>query len=86
MRGRDREGGGRKLCTCRHPPPQPSPARGEGAGPVFGDYVHDIASKRVRTEESAVFVASRTQNFLSAAGGRNWLVKMSAAFGRFLKS
>ena len=28
----------------------------------------------------------RTHSFRSAAGGRYWLVKMSSAFGRFLKS
>ena len=36
LRGRDREGGSNKLRTRDHPPPHPSPSRGEGADRVCG--------------------------------------------------
>ena len=38
------------------------------------------------TPIAARLAGTRTYSFRSAAGGRYWLVKMSSAFGRFLKS
>ena len=39
LRGRDREGASHKFGARDHPPPHPSPARGEGAGRIRGEAV-----------------------------------------------
>jgi protein ImuB len=45
--GRDGQGGGNKHQPCGYPPPQPSPTRGEGAGPSYGTVISSNRTQKV---------------------------------------